>query len=183
MTEAAISAPIADEAATLREAARDPTRFAEVYRRYVDDVYRYLLARTGSASDAEDLVAETFLAALSAARHYRGSGAVKAWLFGIARRKAADARRSRRSFADLGEAADRSDPLRTEEVAIERTEVARVVAAMGNLSADRAEALRLRFFAGLELAEIAALMGRSEAAVKMLVHRGLGDLRHLLREE
>ena len=48
------------------------------------------------------------------------------------------------------------------------------------LAPDRAEALRLRFFAGLECDEIAPLLGRSEAAVKMLVHRALTDLRELL---
>jgi len=55
-----------------------------------------------------------------------------------------------------------------------------VIAMTGRLAPDRAEALRLRFFAGLECSEIAPVMGRSEAAVKMLVHRALIDLRERL---
>ena len=58
---AAISVPVADDAAFVREAATDPARFGTLYRLYVDDLYRYLLARCGDETDAEDLVAETFL--------------------------------------------------------------------------------------------------------------------------
>ncbi len=180
---AVISASVPAEAAAVRAAARDPAAFAEIYRRYVDDVYRYLLVKSASAEDAEDLVAETFLAALRAAAGYRGSGVVKAWLIGIARRKAVDAHRARRPSLPLETAAAMPDPRRTEELALQRDELARVALAMRALLPDRAEALRLRYFAGLECWEIAPLMKRSEAAVKMLVHRGLRELRERLEEE
>ncbi|HEV8537216.1 MAG TPA: RNA polymerase sigma factor [Candidatus Limnocylindria bacterium] len=183
MTEsAAITVPALDEAAQLRAAARDPAGFAALYRRFVDDIYRYLLARCGDPSEAEDLVADTFLAALRAAPGYRGAGPVKAWLVGIARRKAADAYRGRRAHATLEAAAAVADPARTDELALERVELARVLEATGHLGADRAEALRLRYFAGLEFTEIGRLMGRSEAAAKMLVHRALSDLRVRLED-
>ena len=176
----ALSLRVAEDAALVRAAASEPSRFAALYRLYVDDLYRYLLSRCGDAADAEDLVAETFLAAFRSARGYRGSGPVKAWLVGIARRKAADARRDRRSDVGLDEARELVDPIRTDDVALRRIELARVLAMTGRLAPDRAEALRLRFFAGLECAEIAIVMGRSEAAVKMLVHRALIDLRERL---
>jgi RNA polymerase sigma-70 factor (ECF subfamily) len=176
----ALSLRVAEDAALVRAAASEPSRFAALYRLYVDDLYRYLLSRCGDAADAEDLVAETFLAAFRSARGYRGSGPVKAWLVGIARRKAADARRDRRPHVGLEEARELVDPIRTDDVALRRIELARVVAMTGRLAPDRAEALRLRFFAGLECGEIATVMGRSEAAVKMLVHRALIDLRERL---
>src|SRR5438309_11221412 len=177
---AAISLPMASDAALVHEAASDPTRFAALYQLYVDDLYRYLLSRCGDHMDAEDLVAETFLAAFRAARAYRGTGPVKAWLVGIARRKAADARRGKRVQLDLDAAVDLADPIRTDDLALQRVELARVLAMTDRLAPDRAEALRLRFFAGLDSAEIAPIMGRSEAAVKMLVHRALTDLREQL---
>ena len=176
----ALSLRVAEDAALVRAAASEPSRFAALYRLYVDDLYRYLLSRCGDAADAEDLVAETFLAAFRSARGYRGSGPVKAWLVGIARRKAADARRDRRPDVGLEEARELVDPIRTDDVALRRIELARVVTMTGRLAPDRAEALRLRFFAGLECGEIAIVMGRSEAAVKMLVHRALIDLRERL---
>src|SRR5258705_3150790 len=117
---------MADDAAFVRAAAADPARFALVYRLYVDDLYRYLLARCGDQTDAEDLVAETFLAAFRAARAYRGTGPVKAWLVGIARRKAADAHRGKRAHLALDAAVELADPIRTADVALERGERARV---------------------------------------------------------
>jgi len=145
-------------------------------------VYRYLLVkcRTG---EAEDLMAETFLAAFTAAGSYRGSGTVKAWLIGIARRKAIDAYRSRRPTEPLEAAARIADPTGLEDVAIQRVELARVAGALARIGPERAEALRLRYFGGLDNAQIAPLMKRSEAAVKMLVHRGLSDLREELEEK
>ena len=177
---AAIGVPVASDAALVREAASDPTRFGTLYRLYVDDLYRYLLSRCGDHMDAEDLVAETFLAAFRAARAYRGTGPVKAWLVGIARHKAADAGRGKRPHLTLDAAVGLADPVRTDDLALQRVELARVLAMSERLAPDRAEALRLRFFAGLECDEIAPLLGRSEAAVKMLVHRALTDLRELL---
>jgi len=177
---AAISVPVADDAAFVREAASDPARFGTLYRLYVDDLYRYLLARCGDETDAEDLVAEPFLAAFRASRAYRGTGPVKAWLVGIARRKAADARRGKRTHLALEAARELADPVRTDDLALQRVELARVLAMTERLAPDRAEALRLRFFADLRCDEIAPLMGRSEAAVKMLVHRALTDLRERL---
>ena len=176
----ALSLRVAEDAALVRAAASESSRFAALYRLYVDDLYRYLLSRCGDAADAEDLVAETFLAAFRSAHGYRGSGPVKAWLVGIARRKAADAWRNRRPHVGLEEARKLIDPVRTDDVALRRIELGRVVAMTGRLAPDRAEALRLRFFAGLECGEIAIVMGRSEAAVKMLVHRALIDLRERL---
>src|SRR5437879_13458187 len=103
---------MASDAALVHEAASDPTRFATLYRLYVDDLYRYLLSRCGDHMDAEDLVAETFLAALRAARAYRGTGPVQAWLVGIARRNAAAARRGERVHVELVAAVDLADAVR-----------------------------------------------------------------------
>jgi RNA polymerase sigma-70 factor (ECF subfamily) len=179
--EAITVVPFPDEAAAVRASAVDPAAFAALYRRYVDDLYRYLLAKSGP-DEAEDLMAETFLAAFKAAGSYRGSGTAKAWLIGIARRKAIDAYRSRRRTQPLESVASIADPTRIEDVAIQRMELAQVAVALARIGPDRAEALRLRYFGGLDCDEIAPLMNRSEAAVKMLVHRGLSDLREELEE-
>jgi RNA polymerase sigma-70 factor (ECF subfamily) len=62
----------------------EPARFAVLFERYVDAIYRYLLFRVG-ADLAEDLTAETFARAFAGRRRYQGDrGSVKAWLYGIA---------------------------------------------------------------------------------------------------
>src|SRR6185436_18215865 len=79
------------ESAPLAEAQR--SAFARVYEEHAQAIYRYLLARVGRGDLAEELTAQTFLAALQGVSTYRGTGTHLAWLIGIARRKAVDEHR------------------------------------------------------------------------------------------
>ncbi|MCA9921921.1 MAG: hypothetical protein KC421_06110, partial [Anaerolineales bacterium] len=64
----------------------------------------------------------------------------------------------------------------TEALVTQQLQIAQVAEKLRTLAPDRAEALSLRLFGGLEVPEIAHLMGKQEAAVRMLVFRGLRDL-------
>jgi RNA polymerase sigma-70 factor (ECF subfamily) len=95
-----VTATTPDE--VLVEAAQhNPTAFAELYRRYLTPVYRYQMARVGNAHDAQDLTAQTFLAAQESLTHYRHQNKFAAWLMSIARRKAADHFRRKRPTLPL----------------------------------------------------------------------------------
>lgn len=161
-----------------REAAGVPSAFAELYRRHVTRVYRYLLARVGNVPDAQDLTSLTFLAAYESVSSYRGEGSYAAWLLGIARRKVADHFRRNRPLLPL-EAALRVPHYgpTPEESGDEHSRREQLLDAFRRLSADRAEALSLRMFGGLTALEVGHVMGKSEGAVKMLVSRALRDLR------
>lgn len=63
---------------------------AAIYRRALPQVYGYLLPRCGSAVLAEDLTAETFMAAVAAVRRGSASEVTVAWLVGVARHKLVD---------------------------------------------------------------------------------------------
>lgn len=79
------------------QAARHEARaFAAIYRRYVDNVYRYGYSRVGSQADAEDLTAQVFLDALQGLNGYRERGTFSAWLFTIAHCRIVDHYRRRR---------------------------------------------------------------------------------------
>jgi RNA polymerase sigma-70 factor (ECF subfamily) len=164
-----------------RHAHSESAAFEELYRRHVTRVYRYHLVRTGSAIEAQDLTTLTFLAALESMERYRGDKAFAAWLFGIARHKLTDYYRSRKPDEPLETAANVPSPdLQPEARAIVRLSLANLHQSILKLTPDRAEALVLRFFAGLSAVEAGQVMERSEAAVKMLVHRGLRDLKKSL---
>jgi RNA polymerase sigma-70 factor (ECF subfamily) len=160
---------------------RDPEAFAELYRRHIQRIYHFHLLRTGNVEDAQDLTSQTFLAALESIEAYRGQGSFCGWLFGIAGHKVADHYRRQRIDAplEMAEALRDSDPS-PEDVAANRLQLALVSDALRTLAADQAEALTLRVFGGLAAAEVGRIMGKSEAAVKMLVHRGLRELRDRL---
>jgi RNA polymerase sigma-70 factor (ECF subfamily) len=169
------------DAELARRAASDPDAFSELYQRYLPGVYRYHLARTGQVQEAEDLTAQTFLTALESIHSFRGQGSFAAWLFGIASHKLADHYRRRRPELplELAEAVHSPNPL-PEEAAVQRLEMRRVTRALRLLSPERAEALVLVIFGGLSMAEAAQALGKTEAAVKMLIHRGLKELKERL---
>src|SRR5664280_2459738 len=81
---------LADESSLVSSAQRDPAEFAALYDRYFRQIYHYLYIRVGSAAEAEDLTAQTFLAALEALPGYHHRGHFAGWLFTIARNKVRD---------------------------------------------------------------------------------------------
>lgn len=172
-----------DESLAVR-APTEPAAFTELYRRHLQRVYAYHFARTGNVHDAQDLTSQTFMAALENIERYRGSGAFAAWLLGIARNKVVDYYRSRRPLTPLEEVLEipHPDPP-IEEATNHRLQLSEIAQALQQLSPDRAEAITLRIFGGLSCAEAGRVMSRSEAAVKMLVHRALQDLKAILISE
>jgi RNA polymerase sigma-70 factor (ECF subfamily) len=167
----------ADEALANR-AINDPAAFAGLYQRHFQRVYRYHMARTGNVADAQDLTAQTFMAALESLPGFRGTGSFAAWLMGIARHKLAMSFRSRMLEVPLQEADDLADPTPPPEAAVaHRIQISQVSQALLDLTPERAEALALCIFADLTAAEAGEEMGKSPSAVKMLVFRGLRDLK------
>jgi RNA polymerase sigma-70 factor (ECF subfamily) len=169
-----------DDAHLAIQARTDPEAFAELYRRHVLSIYRYHLAHTGNVKDAEDLTSQTFMAALEGIRAYRGTAPYIAWLIGIASRKRARFFRKNGSGPEVPLDAVLHLPapsLPTERAAARRLQMDQVLGALATISPDRAEALILCFFSGLSPVEAGIVLGKSETAVRMLISRGLQDLR------
>jgi RNA polymerase sigma-70 factor, ECF subfamily len=179
-------ADLADEL-LVRQAQTDHAAFEALYRRHVTAVYRYCYARTQTAADAEDLTAQTFLVALETLDRYTGRGLFLGWLFGIARHKCADFHRGNRHYAetpweDVAATRGGAEPL-PEEVAACTDMVDCVERMLPQLSSDRREAVQLRYWGDLDFGDIARAMGRSVAATKMLISRGIADLRKRCLDE
>ena len=167
-----------DENDLARQAVHDVEAFAELYRRNLTRVYRYHMAHVGNAKDAEDLTSQTFMAALEGIRSFRGTGSFSAWIIGIASRKRLMYFRGSRPEVPLDAALQHPSPgVPTDKAAHQRLQLASVSRALRQLSAERAEALILTYFGGLTHAEAGRVLNKTEAAVKMLVARGLQDLR------
>jgi RNA polymerase sigma-70 factor (ECF subfamily) len=174
-----------DRDRSLVEAAlRDPARFDALYRKYLAQVYSYAYYELGDHHDAEDATERTFLLALNAlprfqerARPQDGEGAstFRVWLFQIARNVVANLRRGRRRRpeAPLEAAAGVAATHDVERESIRRLEADAAWAAVDRLPDDRRRALTLRFVEEMSTAEIAGVLGRSEGAVRVLIHRGL----------
>jgi RNA polymerase sigma-70 factor, ECF subfamily len=162
----------------IQTARHDLSAFDVLYRRHVTAVYQYLLVRIGSLHDVQDLTAQTFLAALENIASYSGRGSFRAWLLTIARNKVADFYRARRIMLPLDAAHNVLHPdAGLDTMLADNLQLEQIRLVLPQLPTDRAEALALYFFGGLSFEETATTMGRSKDAVKMLIHRGLADLR------
>jgi RNA polymerase sigma-70 factor, ECF subfamily len=164
----------------------DQAAFGQLYDRYVDVVFRFILFRVSDRPLAEDLTSETFLRALRriSSVSYQGRD-VGAWFVTIARNLVLDHVKSSRyrlemTTADIldSSADDRGPEHEVVEEAI-ATELMRCVAQLGR---DQQECIMLRFMQGLSVSETAAVMGRNEGAVKALQHRAVRRLAQLLPE-
>ena len=166
-------------------AQRDRAEFAVLYRHYLDRVYGYCFYLLGDHHDAEDVTERTFVAALAAIERYRDEGATfRSWLFRIAHNELANAlrARSRQRAAPLEAVAEpvpagESDPAGLLTLAEEARGLRR---ALERLPVDRRQVVVLRVVDGLSAREIAAVLGRSEGAVRVLQHRALRQLAEIL---
>ena len=157
---------------------------AAIYRRALPQVYGYLLPRCGSTVLAEDLTAETLMAAVAAVKQDRVGAAevTVAWLVGVARHKLADhwrrAAREQRGLAEVAVlAAEADDPWD------EHLDVQVAHAALARLPGPQRAALTLRYLDGLPVAEVAGYLGRSVHATETLLVRARSALRRIYREE
>ncbi|MFB9905196.1 sigma-70 family RNA polymerase sigma factor [Allokutzneria oryzae] len=162
----------------------DTAAFGELYDRYVDVVYRYVLFRLGDRALAEDMTSETFLRALRriGTVSYQGRD-VGAWFVTIARNLVLDhVKSSRYRFevptAELGET--REEHAGPEQSVVRDATNAEVLRCVQQLNTDQRECIVLRFLHGLSVAETAEAMGRNEGAVKALQHRAVRKLAQLI---
>jgi RNA polymerase sigma-70 factor (ECF subfamily) len=162
-------------------AQRDPQAFAPLYDRYFDPVYRYCYHRLGDRTEAEDLTSLVFTRAFAALPDYR-EGSFRSWLFANAHNAVANHHRARRPARPLDEALEVVDPRAggsPEAVAVAVEERRALHTAIAQLTTDQRRIIELRL-AGLTGPEIAEVLGRSHAAVKMLQVRAVDRLQELL---
>lgn len=169
--------PRPDELEMVKTARADPKAFGKLYLLYVEKVFRYLFGRLGNVHEAEDITAQTFLAAFESFDKFRQDGHFAPWLFTIARNKANDHFRKRynKIFTDPNENISiETDPL---EGVIHSDQAAFLSKLIRTLPEEDRELLRLRYLADMSFPEIARLLHRKEDAVKKSIHRLLARLK------
>lgn len=170
---------LAIEAPTEAEAA-----FDALYRSSRDDVFAYAADLLRDRSAAEDVTAQAFERAYRRRSSFNPKrGSHRAWLFGIVRNAALDELRRRSRQAEL--AADPEDASATagvEEAAEAALRRSALRAAMASLSPRERELVALKYFAGLDNSEIAAVVGISESNAGTRLHRVIEKLREACDE-
>lgn len=153
--------------------------FEALYRENRDDLFAYVAGMLRDRAAAEDVTAQAFERAYRRRQSFNPRrGTHRAWLFGIARNAALDELRRRKRHAELADepvdegAAEALDD--AAEASMRRTTVR---AAMAGLSARERELVALKYFAGLDNREIAAVIGVSESNAGTRLHRVIEKLR------
>ena len=144
-------------------------------RRHAPAVYRLAYARTGSRTDAEDVMQEVFLRLVKSRPAFDSEAHAKAWLLRVASNCANDLFRLPWR--------KREEPLDEVLSAPERPEEGSVTQAVLSLPARYRIPIHLYYYEGYSVAEIARILGRSEGTVKSRLFRARDLLRNQLREE
>ncbi len=163
----------------------DGEAFGVLYQRHLNGIYRFVYGKTGSRQVAEDITADTFLAALRHIRRLQNQGReVAAWLYSIAKNSVADYHRLIRrrpeivtdtyAFAPIADAGSSVDDV------IEMIDNRAVLAAIRVLAPLQQEAIARRFLLDQSIRDTAAAMDKSETVVKALVYRAVRRMRDLL---
>jgi RNA polymerase sigma-70 factor (ECF subfamily) len=163
----------------------DRAALEELYLIHFDRIYSYLHMTVGSRHDAEDLTTQTFVKMLESIGRFRWrSVPFSAWLFRIAHNLAMDHFRARRRWQPEEEI---PEPAGVEEDSAEEQALASIGDAsllelIADLSPEQRQVLTLKFVFRFSNGEAAAILGKTEGAVKSLQHRALATLhRHVTR--
>ena len=168
-----------------RAIARDKEAFGALYDRHVVRVYRHIYYMVGNTAEAEDLAAQAFLQAWEAIERYQMRGApFVSWLLRIAHNLGVSYLRSRKESAQLPETLeDHGRERNPEEATQQRLDGERVRQAILELRDEQRRVIMLRFVEDLDYQEVAEIVGKSVAAVRVIQHRALNALRKQMQRD
>jgi len=149
-----------------------------IYARFADDVFGYVNSFVRDSHEAEDITQNVFAKLMTAIQKYESRDVpFAAWILRVSRNAAMDHLRARRQipFSEV-----RGDDEGHEQIGFERSQCLRE--ALSRLPPEQCEVLVLRHLAGLSPGEIAERLGKTEASVHGLHHRGRAALQLALLE-
>lgn len=150
--------------------------FDEMYERYAQFVYRFLLSRCHDQSVAEELTQETFYQAFRSLEKYDGSCKLSTWLCGIARTLYAAYVHKHPVMLDL-------DDSMIADAWTDQSGKVRLLKAIQKLDGLQREVVYLRMYGDLSFANIADVLGRSENWARVTFYRAKEKLRKEMKND
>ena len=149
---------------------------------HIDRVYRHIRYRVNSPTDAEDLTQQVFIKAWQAmGRYQKTSSPFLAWLITISHNTVVDFYRARKQEDpldfDIPAGRASTDPAFLTETSLGEEEIRKTIS---KLKGDQQQVILMRFIEDFSYSEIAAALGKSEDAVRVILHRGLVKLKKIV---
>jgi len=161
----------------------DSSAFGALYDHYHGMIYRFVIVKVGGREEAEDITHQVFLSAWQNVRTYKHQGhPFSSWLYQIARNQVIDHYRSKKAEVSI----DKVDPEYFAAPAIAhfdlaaKLEMEKVREAMQTLKQEYQDVIILRFIEDVSLKEAAAILNKSEGAIKLIQHRAVKELKKIL---
>lgn len=184
-----IDEPVLVELISRAQRDGDPNAFDGLYKLYSDRVFRYLVARLSNADTAEEVTSQVFLRLLEKIGLYtiapKDNVAIfSAWLYRMAYNKMVDfLRKQKRSTnIELDKLEQFPDTARYTESVEFRFDFELLLQKLQLLNEQQRQVIMLRFIEGLNIAETAQVMQKSEGAIKALQHRSLENLKRFVQK-
>jgi RNA polymerase sigma-70 factor (ECF subfamily) len=176
---------LAEEKEWVKKAKKDPEAFGRLYDEYYPKIMGYVLRRTASVEDSQEIVCETFLKALKNIWRFRWRNVpFGSWLYRIAANEIVNFFRRKKPVVSLESVNDpfaETDILKevisAQEKLKEHQDFLNIQEEILSLPPLYQEVLALRFFEGKAVKEVADILGKPEGTVKSLLRRGLEKLK------
>ena len=156
---------------------------AEIYNLYFKKIYRFIFFRVGHKEIAEDLAEDVFLKAFGKLSTLSEDGALVGWLYQIARNIVIDYYRHKKTTVALDEV---ENTLEYETNVIDLVDLQGqhkvLLKLIKELSPEQQIVTKLKFFEDLDNDEIAALLHKTEGAIRVIQHRAISKLKDLIKQ-
>ncbi len=157
---------------------KDEHWFADVYDNYAERIYQFIYYKTYHRETAEDLTSHTFLKAFeNISRFDPEKGSMSAWLYQIARNLVIDHYRSKKSTVSVHDIWDLAGPDDVEVDVENKVRLEQIHTVIKKLPPEQREIIIMRVWQELPYKEIALIMGKSEASLKMMYSRTIARLK------
>ncbi|QSE98183.1 RNA polymerase sigma factor [Fulvivirga lutea] len=171
---------LANEQDLIARAKRDAEAFGEVYNRYFERIFNFILRRTDDEAISDDLTSQTFLKAMQSLKRYEYRGVpFSAWLYRIAHNevnKYYNKQKRKKVFSlEQEQLFEFIQP--EEEAAFDEEKLAELMEVLKELPTEAVEVLELRFFEEKNFKEISYILNIGESGAKMRLYRAIDKLK------
>ena len=159
--------------------------FGQLYDHYLPQIYRFILLKVNSKSEAEDLTHEVFLSAWQNIHNYRYEGfPFSSWLYQIAKNAVIDFYRTSKKNIRIENVGENILEAKADSEGLNNIlEIEKIKKCIFLLKPDYQDVLIMRFIEDLSPEEIASSLNKSEGAVRLIQHRAIKELKSIYNSE